>query len=98
MTTLMTPLAASCGRTVMGVGWNQPIPSEMLAGIVPHVRLQLVDEHGFVVAALGFGIERRDVAVQSDRLPAELLRRQRGHLVDIELSQYPPADASKTSD
>ena len=36
---------------MMGVGWNQPIRSEMLAGIVPHVRLQLIDEHGFVVAA-----------------------------------------------
>jgi len=37
----------------MGLGWNQPIPSEMLAGIVPHVQLQLIDEHGFVVAAAG---------------------------------------------
>jgi hypothetical protein len=43
-------LQAACGRTVMGVGWNQPIPSEMLALIVPHVRLQLVDERGFVAA------------------------------------------------
>ena len=53
---------------------------------------------GVETATLDFGIERRDVAVQSDRLPAELLRLAGALDVDIELSQYPPADSSTTTD
>ena len=52
---------------------------------------------GVETAMLDFGIERRDVAVQSDRLPAELLRLAGALDLDIELSQYPLAD-STTSD
>jgi len=44
---------------------------------------------GVETATLDFGIERRDVAVQSDRLPAELLRLAAALDLDIELSQYP---------
>jgi hypothetical protein len=39
---------------------------------------------------LDFGIERRDVAVQCDRLPAELIRLAGLLALDIELSQYRP--------
>ena len=40
----------------------------------------------------------RDVAVRSDRLLVELLRLAGALDVDIELSQYPPADSSTTTD
>jgi hypothetical protein len=53
---------------------------------------------GVETATLDFGIERRDVAVQCDRLPAELLRLAGAIDVDIELSQYRPADPSTTTD
>jgi len=53
---------------------------------------------GVETATLDFGIERRDVAVQCDRLPAELLRLAGALDMDIELSQYPLADSTATSD
>jgi hypothetical protein len=53
---------------------------------------------GVETATLDFGIERRDVAVQSDRLPAELLRLAGALDLDIELSQYPLADSTTTPD
>ncbi|HEV7998820.1 MAG TPA: hypothetical protein VGP63_02995 [Planctomycetaceae bacterium] len=42
---------------------------------------------------LDFGIERRDVVVQSDHLPADLIRAAGALGLGIELSQYPPLDA-----
>jgi hypothetical protein len=42
---------------------------------------------------LDFGIERRDVVVQSDHLPADLIRAAGALGLGIELSQYPPPDA-----
>jgi hypothetical protein len=41
---------------------------------------------------LDFGIERRDVAVQSDHLPADLIRAAGALGLGIDLSQYPPRD------
>ncbi len=45
---------------------------------------------------LDFGIERRDVPVQCDRLPAELVRLPGSLGLNIELSQYP--SGKKTAD
>jgi hypothetical protein len=42
---------------------------------------------------LDFGIERRDVVVQSDHFPADLIRAAGALGLGIELSQYPPRDA-----
>jgi hypothetical protein len=42
---------------------------------------------------LDFGVARRDVAVQCDRLPPELVRVAGELGLGIELSQYPPSDA-----
>jgi|HubBroStandDraft_5_1064220.scaffolds.fasta_scaffold634013_2 hypothetical protein len=41
---------------------------------------------------LDFGIERRDVVVQCDLLPADLIRIAGSLGLSIELSQYPPPD------
>ena len=41
---------------------------------------------------LDFGIERRDVVVQCDLLPADLIRIAGSLGLNIELSQYPPPD------
>ena len=49
---------------------------------------------GVETATLDFGIERRDVAVQSDRLRAALLRLAGALDLDIEISQYPLADST----
>jgi hypothetical protein len=50
---------------------------------------------GVEIASLDFGIERRDVVFQFDRLPAELLRLAGALGLDIEVSQYPTADKTK---
>ena len=47
---------------------------------------------GVEITTLDFGIERRDVVFQFDRLPAELLRLTGALGLDIEVSQYPVAD------
>ena len=41
---------------------------------------------------LDFGIERRDVAVQSDNLSSDLVRLAGSLGLAIELSQYPASD------
>jgi hypothetical protein len=43
---------------------------------------------------LDFGIDRRDVWVQCDLLPAKLIRLAGSLGLDIEISHYPPATAS----
>jgi hypothetical protein len=50
---------------------------------------------GVEIASLDFGIERRDVVFQFDRLPTELLRLAGALGLDIEVSQYPTADKTK---
>ncbi len=50
-----------------------------------------VEWPGVQAVDLDFGIERRDVAVQCDRLPPELVRLAGSLGLGIELSQYPPA-------
>ena len=47
---------------------------------------------GVQTGELDFGIWQRDVMVQCDRFPAELLRLAGGLGLDIELSRYPKAD------
>ncbi len=53
---------------------------------------RLVTFPGVEGVALDFGIERRDVAIQCDRLPADLIRLAGSLGLEIELSQYPPKD------
>ncbi len=53
---------------------------------------RLVTFPGVEGVTLDFGIERRDVAVQCDLLPAELIRIAGSLGLSIELSQYPPPD------
>ena len=50
---------------------------------------------GVEIATLDFGIERRDVIFQFDRLPAELLQLAGSLGLDIEVSQYPTADKTE---
>ncbi len=50
---------------------------------------RLVEWPGVEGVTLDFGIARRDVAVQCDHLPAELLRLAGSLGLAIELSQYP---------
>jgi hypothetical protein len=47
---------------------------------------------GVEKVTLDFGIERRDVVVQCDLLPADLIRIAGSLGLSIELSQYPPRD------
>jgi hypothetical protein len=47
---------------------------------------------------LDFGIARRDVSIQCDHLPAELIRLAGSLGLEIELSHYPPAKESADSD
>jgi|SRR5215471_16438854 len=46
---------------------------------------------------LDFGIARRDVPIQCDRLPSDLLQLAGALAIDIELSQYPPAEPDARS-
>ncbi len=55
---------------------------------------RLVECPGVDGVTLDFGIERRDVAVQCDVLPAELVRVAGTLGLSIELTQYPPKDES----
>ncbi len=50
---------------------------------------RLCDFPGVEGVDLDFGVERRDVAVQCDRLPPELVRLAAAFGLGIELSQYP---------
>lgn len=50
---------------------------------------RLCEYPGVEDVTLDFGIERRDVAVQCDHLPAELIRLAGSLGLAIELSQYP---------
>ncbi len=50
---------------------------------------RLCEFPGVEGVTLDFGIERRDVAVQCDSLPPELVRRAGSLGLGIELSQYP---------
>jgi hypothetical protein len=54
---------------------------------------RLVTFPGVETVTLDFGIERRDVVVQSDHLPAALIRVAGALGLSLELSQYPPPDA-----
>ena len=54
-------------------------------------RRRLCTFPGVETVALDFGIERRDVAVQCDRLPEELIRLAGTLGLGIELSHYPAA-------
>lgn len=56
---------------------------------------RLCEWPGVEGVTLDFGIERRDVAVQCDRLPAELVRLAGVLGLAIELSQYPPSQAAQ---
>jgi hypothetical protein len=53
---------------------------------------------GVESVTLDFGINRRDVAVQCDRLPADLIQLAGSLGLEIELSQYPIADGSTATD
>ena len=50
---------------------------------------------GVEEVTLDFGVERRDVAVQCDFLPPELVRLAGSLGLGIELSQYPPLEARR---
>lgn len=54
---------------------------------------RLCEFPGVASASIDFGVARRDVAVQCDTLPAELLRLAGTLGLDIELSQYPALGA-----
>jgi hypothetical protein len=53
---------------------------------------RLVNFPGVEMVTLDFGIERRDVVVQSDHFPSDLIRVAGSLGLSIELSQYPPPD------
>jgi hypothetical protein len=54
---------------------------------------RLVTFPGVEAVTLDFGIERRDVVVQSDHFSADLIRVAGALGLSLELSQYPPPDA-----
>ena len=59
---------------------------------------RLVNYPGVERLTLDFGIERRDVALQSDRFPPELIRFAGQLGLGIELSQYPSSDQDGDSE
>jgi len=52
---------------------------------------RLCEFYGVEDVSLDFGIELRDVPVQCDRLPANLIRLAGSFGLNIEVSHYPPA-------
>jgi hypothetical protein len=53
---------------------------------------------GVTSVTLDFGIERRDVAVQCDYLPPDLMRLASSLGIGIELSQYPISDRASNAE
>jgi hypothetical protein len=68
---------------------------EFLTNCEVEVR-RLVQFPGVAEVVLDFGIARRDVAAQYDRLPAELVRRAGACGLAIELSHYSVSDDAPT--
>ncbi len=66
--------------------------TEFLLAEAEEIR-RLVNFPGVETVTLDFGIERRDVVVQSDHFPADLIRVAGSLGLSIELSQYPPRDS-----
>jgi hypothetical protein len=54
---------------------------------------RLMSAPGVEDLTLDFGVARRDVAVQCDRLPAELVQLCGRYGMGIEMSYYPPLDS-----
>jgi hypothetical protein len=59
---------------------------------------RLCEWPGIEDVTLDFGVERRDVAVQCDFLPPELVRLAGSLGLGIELSQYPPLQEAKDAE